>query len=711
MPYIPSPYELSIINQHTKDIYIKVELLNSKFETINKFDGDLISGNYSNDSESNSRRTFNCQMLVKDDSMFVGHDRKIWLDRYIRIYYGIKPVDINRNIEKTKRKINIINAKISSEDDPDKLLQLNGELQETERLLVSYQEMKDCKWWLIGTFAFTQAGYSYSAEDNTLSLSCNDLMCLYDGTIDGQIKMDEYLIYDDQITFNSNRSATLSYYIGLNKYVSYDIKINNQEYKKISATYEEELDKVSKTPIKQTWTLRFGDYILSSTYDIAKLYSTEESKTVLTKSDDTSETIELQISINTETNYDDVNKYQATTGYTFTIYAGQPIKPTIIALCKSAGIQNYIIEDYDENHNTIPHDLTYSDALTYYDVWKDIRDLYTDWEFCFNEEGTFVWKRTPTGESGQENERIVLNNRVIDNLIISESRDHSFQGIYNITEVWGKSLEITQDDRYANESAYDATSNSYTVSLEMIIKDGIEVSDRDKISSYLVNLDKIAFFASDTNIQDAPTFIINAQAYDANNNHIADYTLPSMQIISDDGDVIKAGRIQAGNIYVLTYRNAYINTTVTPSQEWKDCLYFNGQTQCFGRYVETDPKIAFSVANTRPLVKRVNYDHLYSDDLCVNQAEYLTYQSCQMKDTINLTMVIIPWLNTNEKIQYLSQNEPNRESLLASQDNKDNDIPKYIIKNISWSLTDGTMTLQLYRWYPSLGSTRYPINN
>ena len=55
-----------------------------------------------------------------------------------------------------------------------------------------------------------------------------------------------------------------------------------------------------------------------------------------------------------------------------------------------------------------------------------------------------------------------------------------------------------------------------------------------------------------------------------------------------------------------------------------------------------------------------------------------------MKDTINLTMVIVPWLEVNQKVSFTSKLTGVTE--------------QYMISNISWSTLDGTMTMSMYKF-------------
>ena len=113
-----------------------------------------------------------------------------------------------------------------------------------------------------------------------------------------------------------------------------------------------------------------------------------------------------------------------------------------------------------------------------------------------------------------------------------------------------------------------------------------------------------------------------------------------------------------------------------------------GQYQAHSVYEETNIECPFSTTRLGyKIVNRVNYDSLYSDNLCYNQAEYLTYQSTAMRDTITLSLFIIPWMEVGQKIKYTSKTT-----------GKTN---QYIVKDFSWSSLDGTMSLTLYKFLES----------
>lgn len=508
MYYTPTQIDLNLVTQPTKDIFVKIDLLMKNFKTIDSLECNLISDNLSVDGESKQRRSYTCELQVSDPSFLVGADRKIWIDKYIRVSYGI------RNLR-----------------------------------------TKEIHWYELGIFSYQSVDYSYDATTNLLSLKCVDLMADYDGTKNGQF------VY----------------------------KNDDGEY--------------------------ITDLILEK---------------------------------------------------------GQSISNAVITTLDMAGIIKYEVEDMvdeikDESGKIIkvqkelPYDLEFNGTFTYCDVWTKICELYPGWEFFFDVDGTFIWRKMPTGL----HEPVIFDNAFLDKILISENISYDFSKIYNKTIVWGKVLELEYDDRYTEECAFK--DGVYSIKLAKLVNQENygEVSNPELIESLdeIDHLDQIG---------------IKISANSIGNDKIKINDLDPLPIVHDDGTPIKASDLKKNQVYVFSYRRNLGETI-------QNCLYLLGQYQCYGEYTEQSLDCPFSVPNLGyVIVNRVDYDNLYSDDLCYNQAEYLNYQTTVMQDTLDLSCLIIPWLDVNEKIEY----KP-RQAEKKSQ---------YIIKNFSWSSLDGTMSMTLYKF-------------
>ena len=91
--------------------------------------------------------------------------------------------------------------------------------------------------------------------------------------------------------------------------------------------------------------------------------------------------------------------------------------------------------------------------------------------------------------------------------------------------------------------------------------------------------------------------------------------------------------LKADTIYVFRYRRL----NALNAETLKAGLFLLGQYQCYGIYEEKSADCPYSTTNLGYIIKRsVDYSNLSDDAACYNQAEYLTYKSTAMLDTISL---------------------------------------------------------------------------
>lgn len=328
------------------------------------------------------------------------------------------------------------------------------------------------------------------------------------------------------------------------------------------------------------------------------------------------------------------------------IPAGQDIRASVIALLADAGITDYVVDDIKKN---VPHDLEFSAGTTYVQALQELCELYDSWEFFFDERGTFIWTGIPTGYE----DPCVLDDAILQQsaLVKSEELSDSFEGVYNATEVWGKVLSLENDDRYASASTY--SNRVYSISLNGIAS----YSDID-------NFTYLAIRISNTNLGNDSVSI----------NHLA-----NIPIVNDSGHPIAPGTLSAGTDYVFSYRRGLAGQGIPNSL----CLL--GQYQAHGYYEELSPSCPYSITNLGyKILHSLSMDHLYSDELCYNQAEYETYKTTAQKDTLTLSCIIIPFLEPHQKLEYT----PKSSGVTA----------QYMVKSFSWDTKSGLMNLVLYRF-------------
>lgn len=126
--------------QRHKKLYSKVNLLNSDFRTIDSLEGVLTNGTLTISANSDTRRTFTCNMHLAKTSAVTAYNVYDWANKYLRVFIGIEDV-----------------------------------------------RTKIVHWYEAGLFIPTQNGFQYDTSNNTLSLSCVDLTGKLDDTTCGQV--------------------------------------------------------------------------------------------------------------------------------------------------------------------------------------------------------------------------------------------------------------------------------------------------------------------------------------------------------------------------------------------------------------------------------------------------------------------------------------------------------------------------------------------
>ena len=348
---------------------------------------------------------------------------------------------------------------------------------------------------------------------------------------------------------------------------------------------------------------------------------------------------------------------------------------TIEQLC---GITDYIVEYSD---STIPYDLDFSAGTSAYEILRELVDLKVNWEMFFDINGVLRIQSIPN----LYEDTVVLNSDIITPLVISESNNDSFSNVRNITEIWGMSIDVS----YYTENC-ETISNGYKAVFSDLV-----FTDEKNISNNTI----FAIKVDDTNIKQ-PYITVAANYIDADTQTKKETSLEPIPICTSSGNDIEANLFKKDISYCFKY--------------YKGKFYYLGQFQVHGMCIETEKNptndekelnrekyncenIYYSVEPNSPyyiekIGKRIqvlsgdDYENIYSDELAVERAKLENWKKTRRQETITLQMIDIPWIDVNCKIEYKSY--------------VNGETHQYIIKNISSVTSDGTMTVELMRFYP-----------
>lgn len=130
-----------VVNQRIRNKYIRINLLNFEYLTVDTLEGNAIDGTVNIDGSSDIRRTCNISMVLTDSTFNVEAGGKIWLDKFIQIYVGIEDITTS-----------------------------------------------EIAWTNMGIFLINKPSYNYDASTKKMSFEGIDLMAKMTGVRNGYIK-------------------------------------------------------------------------------------------------------------------------------------------------------------------------------------------------------------------------------------------------------------------------------------------------------------------------------------------------------------------------------------------------------------------------------------------------------------------------------------------------------------------------------------------
>lgn len=170
--------DYNIIKQKNTERYIKLNLLDFNYNVVDELSGNMLSCSVRCDADSDLRRSCNVSFVVTDSGYEVGAGNRIFLDRYIQLYIGLK---------------NIYTQEI--------------------------------QWYNQGIYLIDAPSYEYNATTHTLSFAGLDLMSKLTGARNGQLPGIPTVIKQGE-NVRQAIIATLALG-GFTKYIVEECKVNN----------------------------------------------------------------------------------------------------------------------------------------------------------------------------------------------------------------------------------------------------------------------------------------------------------------------------------------------------------------------------------------------------------------------------------------------------------------------------------------------------
>lgn len=404
------------------------------------------------------------------------------------------------------------------------------------------------------------------------------------------------------------------------------------------------------------------------------------------------------------------------------------IRASFIDVIKDAGIEDYIVDDIGEFYgmpennvdyeeyrrlnpewNILPYDLSFSGGCNVSEILDKYKGLYPNLQIYFDVYNYLCFDMVPSCN----NTPIVLDDDFLQRILLAdtaESVTYDITSIKNVTEVYGKSYDVT---RYSDTTATASTGdNSITYTIQL------------SLYETYVNGDIIRF-TPDTANNASKTYIA---IYDSENGT----TLTSIPLYYEfEENFIETNEIEEGSTYV--FKISYINNS-SDSTEGHYVAYFLGTFQPHALCYLTDGTdhsndLVTLFANTdyevtvpryseeffaykyncdiKNVTKRVEegspfsveklgivfetnqgdeFDAIISNSVAVSNSIYFNKKSSTTQDVVTINTKMIPWLDVQQKVTYKKQ--------------QDDEEHEYVIKSVSNDLSSNTTSITMYRFYP-----------
>lgn len=326
-------------------------------------------------------------------------------------------------------------------------------------------------------------------------------------------------------------------------------------------------------------------------------------------------------------------------------------------------------DDLQNDHGTwhmIPYDLEFNAGVTLWEILVKIRDLYPGYEMFFDKDGVFVFQLIPICQHDTN----ILDHTQFEGLVTSENADFDLTTVRNATKVYGQSIET---DRYSEECTLSTS-----------------IFENNTVSTISPIFEST--FAYSGNIVIGIVFPDGIQRISTNNAYLTinNETYPLVErkaVVSENSDGNVTNSVQYINLQYSRFNTTdiYCFKYLSSQKLW----VYVGMYQIEGYYENNDQSSPFAIdkIGIRLQVKSDGeYKDIITSTLAQERAEYETWLTSRLTDTVTLETVIIPFLEVNQKIEYRKLSNGS--------------IDSYIIKSLSYSFTEGTMTITMCKFYP-----------
>lgn len=361
-------------------------------------------------------------------------------------------------------------------------------------------------------------------------------------------------------------------------------------------------------------------------------------------------------------------------GVDMLIPAGSNIRNALISVITTLSeFKRYNIPEFED---VVPYDIEVSAGSYPFEALKSLLGLFPYYEMFFDHEGIFTVQQIPT----KIEDEVDIGADVIDELLIDVEKNSNFNVVKNTTEIWGRELnpKYMSTSCVSNNGTYKLTIDEYenltTGDTFGFVPDAacesgqmLGINNIDPIKIYVESGTGYYSELSDEEMQvdvayvvkyvdiDEPRFVLQGELF--------------IHVIVQEVAEMPSEEEQARFIASNACNN--VRWIVNPDSPYACTL---------------EPTTGRIEREIRQVLEGGEYSSIYTTQLAYERASYENWLKTRVQDTVTLQMILIPWMDVNQKIQFTSPISGEVETL--------------IVQSISYDFARWTMTVKGRKFYP-----------
>lgn len=358
--------------------------------------------------------------------------------------------------------------------------------------------------------------------------------------------------------------------------------------------------------------------------------------------------------------------------------------------------------DIDEFPDVLPYELNFGIGSYPYDILRTVLGLFPWFEQYYDSDGVYHAHQIPM----HIDEPCMLGPDDLNDLIIAENKSFDFSNIKNTTEIYGKSIKA-----HYTASTCTIDRPNHTMTLGFLLS-SMETLENNKKYGFTMPEDspaspKIHIELTDSSAQDTADLLdsygnpLPAAALKAGYSYVARcLDVPVEEEPENEGDppvitmVKKFYLMGQKEIHVIVREmNRMPSQAVIAADELlNDCADIKYVVNADSPYacdrndaLGTTSEMTIAAGEIRQVLYDGDYANIYTTELAYERGAYENYLKCRMNTDVELTTILIPFIDVNKKIEYKSPIT--------------GETHQYIVKSVNMDISAFTMTMKLARFY------------